>query len=184
MKKKALFLAVALTLSFESQAEIKPTFEIGLEGGGDNLVETTTVDMNAGGGMYIGGGAEITTNGKEGFYYRAMIGYLFDTIEFKNPKGDASTDVIPLHLGAYKLFEQHELGLGAAYYLSPSYEICVSSVGCETIDFDNAFGFFLQYNYYFGNQGRVGVKYTDVDYKFESDTLDASSFGIYLGASF
>ena len=185
-KKTPLALCI-FTLSTAVQAEVQPIFKFGVELGGDSLVETLTEDLNAGGGLYLGAGISITDSDPDALVYRATIGYLFDDIEFTQPSGDASTNAVPLNLGVFKQFDNHEFGLGLAYYIGPSFDISSSNcntTGCVTIDFDDALGFTLEYNYNFDNSAFVGVKYTNIDYKIEDLTIDASSIGLYIGASF
>ncbi len=182
MLKKILLAGCLLGLTTVAQAEIRPIIEVGIESGGDFLVKTTAEDMNAGGGFYLGAGVDLVTGDSDDVFYRIMVGYLFDTIDFIG--GDASTNAVPIHLGVFKRFDRHEGGIGLAYYMGPTYEVCMS--WCSTYDFDNAIGFYAQYNYHFGNGAYLGGKYTSVEYSGAAGlgTIDASSLGIYLGASF
>ena len=153
MWKKTSLAILALSLTTAAQAAIEPVFKFGVEVGGDTLVDTTTEDMNAGGGLYFGAGINVTGDTPDDLIYRATIGYLFDDIEFIPAggygRGEASTNAIPLNLGIYKLFnEHHEFGVGLAYYINPTYEVSASGCGypyCGTADYDNALGFTVEY---------------------------------------
>jgi len=123
---------------------------------------------------------------------RALIYYLFDTVEFTSPDGEASFDAFPIELGLFNSWNKHEIGAGLSYHLNPSHELEFSNIASGTVDFDNASGLFLQYNYIFsqsasssnGNNTYVGIKYTAMDYEADNFIFDANSLGIYLGTRF
>jgi len=123
---------------------------------------------------------------------RALIYYLFDTVEFTDPDGEASADAFPVELGLFHSWNKHEIGVGLSHHLNPSHELEFTNIASGTVDFEDASGLFLQYNYIFsqassssnGNNTYVGIKYTDMDYELENVSVDAGSLGIYLGTRF
>ncbi len=196
MLRKSIFTAPALTLAIllsgTAQAEIEPILTMGLESGGDDLVTTTASDLSAAGGISLGAGVSFSQT-DSALSYRAILHYRFNTVEFTNPDGDASFDTLPLELGVFNSWNRHEIGAGLSYHLSPSYEISSSNSFLNgSIDFDNATGIFLQYNYIFSKAETatfttdtfIGLKITAMDYEVANDSIDANSLGIYLGSKF
>jgi len=195
MLRKSFFAAPALSLaalfSSAANAEVEPILTIGIELGGEDLVTTSESDLTAGGGLSFGAGLSFS-QADSSLSLRTLIYYLFDTVEFTNPDGEASSDAIPIELGLFKSWNKHEIGAGLSYHLNPSHELEFFNIASDSADFEDAPGFYLQYNYIFsqsssssnGNSTYVGIKYTDMDYEVDNFIVDASSFGIYLGTRF
>jgi len=185
------FLSLAVLFTSPAQAEIKPILTAGLELGGEDLVTTSKSDLTAGGGISLGAGLSFSATDSS-LSLRALIYYLFDTVEFTSPDGEASSDAFPIELGLFNSWDKHEIGAGLSYHLNPSHELEFSNIASGTVDFEDASGLFLQYNYIFsqtgsssnGNNTYVGIKYTAMDYEVDNFIFDASSFGIYLGTRF
>jgi len=185
-------LTLALLFSGTVHAEMEPILSVGLELGGDNLVNTSTYDLKAGGGISFGAGMSFSQTDST-LSYRIMLHYLSDSVEFTDPNGEASFDTFPLELGLFNRWNKHEFGGGLSYHLKPSFEISSNDSFLNgSVDFDNATGLFLQYNYIFsqsesstyGNDTYVGVKLTSIDYETGNTSIDAGSLGIYLGSRF
>jgi len=180
-------LSLAVLFSSPAQAEIKPILTFGLELGGEELVPESMGDVNAGGGYTFGAGLSFSAVDSS-LSLRAMIHYLFKIVEYTNLDGEASFDAFPIELGLFNSWEKHEIGAGLSYHLNPSQELEITNSYSYTVDFEDASGLFLQYNYIFsptsassnGNNTYVGIKYTAMDY----GSIDASSLGIYLGTRF
>lgn len=196
MLRKFCFAVPALTLSLSlsstAHAEIEPILTIGYEAGGDDLVTTTVTDLSAGGGITLGAGASLSQPGSS-MSYRVVLHYLFDKVEFTSPDGEASVDALPLELGVFNSWERHEVGAGLSHHFSPSYEISSSNGFLNSsVDFNDATGLFLQYNYIFSQAETatyttdtyIGFKLTAIDYEIGNSSFDAGSFGIYLGSKF
>ncbi len=196
MLRKSFIAAPALTLALSfsgiAQAEIEPILTIGVEAGGDDLVTTTAEDLSAGGGLTLGAGISFS-QADSALSYRAILHYRFNTVEFTHPDGDATFDTLPLELGLFNRWNRHEIGAGLSTHLSPSYEISSSNGFLnDSIDFDNATGIFLQYNYIFSTAETatfttdtyIGFKITAMDYETANTSIDANSLGIYLGSKF
>jgi len=185
-------VAVMLILSSAVNAQVDPMITGGIEAGGENLVTTTTEDMSAGGGIILGAGASFSQPGSA-LSYRVMLNYLFDSVEFTSPSGKASVNALPLELGVFNTWSKHEVGGGLSYHINPTYEISSgSSFINNKINFDNAVGLFMQYNYIFSrtetetsySHTYVGAKLTAIDYEVGKSSIDAGSFGIYIGSTF
>jgi len=160
---------------------VQPVGIVGIYFGGDDLVETSIGDLEAGGLFYFGGGFNVQSADST-ISYQLTLGYKFDTVNFDLPKGDSSISSLPLEFSAYHKFNNaHRLGAGIAYHINPAWELCVSGFGCDTVNFDNALGFSIEYGYDVSNQLFWGLKYTSIDYEIDSNSIDASNFGVHVG---
>jgi len=183
MKKELSLLATLALCSASASAEVSPLLNLGVEAGGDPLVETTQADLNAGGGMYIGGGLNIQPE-QSAVEYHLTLSYLFDSVEFKEPSGDASFNAMPLDFGVFTRHSKHNFGAGITYHLNPTSELCIDGYGCAKANFDDALGFLAQYNYTLNSGMLLGVKLTSLEYTVGSESIDASSLGVYIGGTF
>lgn len=191
LNRKLCIFVLAFSTTSISHAEIEPLLTVGLEVGGDDLVTTTTTDLKAGGGITFGAGASISPNDSS-ISFRVVMHYLFDTVEFTSPDGEAETDSFPLELAIFNSWDRHEMGAGITSHLNSSYEICFDSGGCSEADLDSSTGIFLQYNYIFSRAETasmttdtyIGLKVRTMDYEIGNTTLDANSVGFYLGSKF
>jgi len=182
-----LFLSSA-TIAY---AEIEPILTIGYEGGGDKLVITTSDDLYAGGGLSFGAGASFSKPGSE-MSLRVLLSYLFNSIEFNAPTGNAEVTAFPLEASVFNRWGRNELGIGLITHLNATYEICFDGLGCNRTKFDNPIGASLQYHYIFSKAETssyttdtyIGVKLTAMDYKKGSNRFNADSIGLYLGSKF
>lgn len=191
LNHRLCIFVLALSTASISHAEIEPILTVGVEVGGDDLVTTTTTDLKAGGGITFGAGASISPTDSS-VSFRVVIHYLFDTVDFTSPNGEAESDSFPLEFSIFNSWDRHELGAGVTSHLNSSHEICFDSGGCSEIDFDNSTGVFLQYNYIFSRAETasmttdtyIGLKIKTMDYEYNNVTIDANSVGLYLGAKF
>lgn len=185
------FISLAVLFSNSAQAEVEAILTAGLELGGEDLVTTSESDLTAGGGISLGAGLSFSP-ADSSLSLRTVIHYLFDTVEFTSPDGEASANSFPIEVGLFNSWNKHEIGTGLSYHLNPSHELEFFNMGSGTVDFEDASGYFLQYNYIFsqsgsssnGNNSYVGIKYTAMDYELQNDTIDANSLGIYIGTRF
>lgn len=175
------FLSV-LVLSHVVHADTKAVLQFGFESGGEVLLETSASDISAGGGLYLGGGFSIQPQGSS-IVYVGTIGYLFDSVDYDIPPGDAEITTIPLQFTIRKRFGPHQVGGGATYHLSPDYEECFDGLGCNNFEFDSALGFNILYSYTL-NKVFITGQYTFMDYEIFGTSWDADSLGLYVGLIF
>lgn len=179
---RVLAFLFVLGLSGMAQADTKVVLQFGFEGGGETLLETTASDISAGGGLYLGGGFSIEPRGGS-IAYVGTIGYLFDSVDYDIPSGNAEIVTIPLEFTIRKKIGAHQVGGGVTYHLTPEYEECFDGFGCDKYEFDSAFGFTVLYSYTFNKLFLTG-QYTIMDYDIFGVSVDADSFGLYLGFVF
>lgn len=166
-------------------ADTKFLLQFGFEGGGEKLLTTSGPDISAGGGLYLGGGFSIEPQGSS-LAYVGTIGYLFDSVNFEQPSGNAEINTIPIELTLRTKLGgngAHQIGGGITYHLDPDYDECFDGFGCDNYKFDSALGFNILYSYSF-NQLFLTLKYTLMDYKIVGVSFDADSLGIYMGYKF
>ncbi len=179
----SLILALSLISTIASAADTKPFVSLGLVSGGDNLVTTTNEELKAGGLIYFGGGLLIEPEGSN-LIYQVSIGYKFDSIEFKGPRGDSKISVMPLDALVFIKSDELRFGAGLTYYMNPEWELCIDGFGCNTASFDDAIGPTVELRYQANHKTFWGLRYSNVDYEIGSVSIDASNLGIYGGLSF
>lgn len=160
----------------------------GLTVGGDSLVDVELIyddgdhsveDLKAGELLYIYAGLNIALPNAP-LDIQATIGYHFDSISADN--GEVSFDRMPIDLLLlYHLGEaaQHRLGGGLTYHLSP--ELDLNDLGNGRYEADNALGFVFAYDYQIVAHNYLGVRYTNIEYDFDSIsvTADGSNVGCF-----
>lgn len=190
--RKASILALLTLASASAHAAVEPILTAGYEFGGNELVQTTTTDLNAGGGISFGAGLSFTPN-RSTMSLRVVLHYLFNSVEFNSPDGDAEADSFPLELGLFKTWDRHEFGVGPSIHINPTYQISSSSPLLNgEVDFDNATGVFLAYHYIFSRAETasyttdtyIAVKLRAMDYETGNTQIDADSLGLYIGSKF
>jgi hypothetical protein len=155
---------------------------IGAEAGGDDLVETTQDDLQAGGGYFLGGGLQIKELLTD-IRYMVTVNYRRRNVDFSGPSGEATMKVIPLELFGVKYFGKTGVGGGLTYHIHPIYELCLDSIGCGETKFDNAVGIFLLWTLNLKNSF-IGFRYTSIEYDSSVYSVDASGLGIVMGTAF
>ena len=184
--KKSIITGVMLLMGvFVSSvsAEVRPMVMGGIYAGGDDLVETTTEDLQAGGFLYIGAGILIEPENSN-MVFQATLGYKWDTIEFDIPSGDSTISSNPLEITAYIRADNVRLGGGIAYHMSPEWEFCLDGSGCAKADFDDALGFILEGVWDASRNVAVGLRFTSIDYETNGLTIDANNIGVNVGFIF
>lgn len=158
----------------------------GLSAGGDDLATASygyggEDDLEAGGGVYLGGGVEFP------FYpgdmaLRTTVGYQFDSINARN--GDASFDRVPWEALLLLGPGPHRFGVGLAYHTDVRYEYS-DDYGLDIdAEFDDATGLVLAYEYRFAPSFALAVRYTDIEYEETVSTgqrarvVDGSGVGV------
>lgn len=113
----------------------------------------------------------------------------------RRPQGLQNAARFILQALPYFTSNNHRFGIGATLHLNPIYDEKVDGIKAE-IEFDNAFGFVVDYGYSWNNQvSYLGVRYTAIDYEIDSvefngakfpfsDELDGSNIEFYATFAF
>jgi hypothetical protein len=181
MKLKTGIFVFGLMSMSVAQADLY--LELGVEGGGDTLIGTTSgEDISAGGGVKFAGGFQTRLGEDDSHSIRLVLGYLTDSVDAYNGSADIST----VTFDALYLFNSgpHSFGVGPTYHINPEYSDHIDGYAPLKIEFDNALGIMFQYGYKVLPNFEIGARVTNIDYTVNSVTLDAGSFGIYISNGF
>lgn len=182
MKRYPLILLV-FSLLFSAAARAELYLELGLESGGDDLIGTNTGDrIYAGGGLKFAGGIQNPVNDEGTASMRLAVGYLFDGINADNGQADIDT----LTFDALYLINSgvHSFGVGPTLHLAPEYTDDVAGFRPLKIEFEDAVGLLFQYGYRPSPGFEIGLRISDIEYENNTETLDASSFGVFISNGF
>lgn len=158
----------------------------GLSFGGDDLATVeydgySDDDLEAGGGIYLGGGFEFPMSSDMAL--RTTVGYQFDSVEADD--GDASFDRVPWDFMVLLGPVPHRLGIGLTYHTDVQYEFNQDYGPDIDAEFDDALGLSLAYEMQLSPAFGLVLKYTDIEYEEKSTlpgvsgrTIDGSNFGI------
>ena len=95
------------------------------------------------------------------------IGYHFDEVSADN--GDITFERYPLELIPFYNFRNHRIGAGLSYHLSP--ELDLKELGGSKVEFDDALGWLIEYDYSFSGWRSggfvLGARYLWIDYQVE-----------------
>lgn len=179
-----------------AQPKLRWIFDVGYMTGGDKLVDvdvyndlwdsSSTEDVRAGQGFWLLGGAELPL--APSWALQARFGYLFDSIEAKN--ASFSFDRFPVELLPLYTVNQIQFGLGLTYHLNPEFD---PDLGLGKVKFKNALGMVAEINYVWTERARVGLHFTQIDYKVKSvesgyevskSSVNGTGAGIHLTAAF
>lgn len=164
-------VAVAATSEAENDFQIKWFAGLGLTQGGDELAEAEVYyyddwhdeDIRAGELVTITAGAVIYLP-MPSLSIQASIGYHAD--EIGSYDDDIKFDRYPLELIPFYNFNNHRLGAGLSYHISP--ELDLDDLGGPGVDFDDALGWLIEYDYSFSGWKKSGVvlglRYLWIDY--------------------
>jgi len=196
MKLLTKVTAVVLPLCAMSVAKAEMVANLGYAfSGGENLVETTGEDLDAGAGVF-GDIGFIKNHGNRGISYQGTIGFKIDGVEYND--GEADTSSYPLHFLAFYNKGNIRIGGGIVYELSPEYNVSINN-GATTskVEFDNALGAVLEFDQFYNDFGFWGVRYSFIDYDLGSSELlvsvnsgatatsvDGDNLAIYIGFVF
>lgn len=181
MKNKAGIFVLGLLLTPLAQADLY--VELGLEGGGQELVGTSSGDnLYAGGGIKLAAGIQNPVGPAGNASLRLAVGYLSDSVDAVN--GHAEMDTFTFDALYMIDSGPHRFGFGPTVHMAPQYRDNVSGYAPVEIEFDNALGFVLQYGLNITPGFEIGARVTSIDYQNETTTLDASSVGVYLSNGF
>jgi outer membrane protein with beta-barrel domain len=161
---------------------------LGVTYGGDKLATISyddgdDVDIHGGDLVLFGIGAlhQFGNNWEA----QPSVNYQFDRANARN--GDATFDRIPLDLLGFYRVGAHRFGGGITYHLNPKFDSDFDFAGGDgTVDFDNAVGAVVEYDYFFNEHVSLGLRYTSIKYKSDeiSDDVDGSYGGLMLNGYF
>jgi hypothetical protein len=153
---------------------------LGLMDGGDKLATVEyrhgdDVDIRAGGLVLLGVGVnhEFGNN----WELQATLNYLGAGANAKN--GDVSFSRWPVEVLGFYRNGSHRFGGGLTYHVNPKFDVNLDNGPDDTINFDNALGVVVEYDYFFLRQLSLGVRGTLIDYK--SSEVDGSINGNSIG---
>lgn len=189
-----LLLAGAVSTSHAqdlNQSDLGFYFGALVSSGGDDLVDLQVSDtlggsrsdsISAGGGVALFAG--LTKPFSSNVELRAALGFHRESVSASN--GDTSFTRFPVEGSVHFRMNNHQIGTGLSYILNPSLELDIDQqfgprINGE-VNFDNAIGFFLQYEYRFKNNFNVGAKYLAADYDADSDQASGID-GSYLSVT-
>ena len=170
----------------------------GLTHGGDELAEVEVYydddshdeDLRAGELITIAAGIVVYFP-MPSWSLQTSIGYHTDDVGDYND--DIKFDRYPLELIPFYNFRNHRLGAGLSYHLSP--ELDLKEIGGPKVEFDDALGWLVEYDYSFSgweNGGfALGVRYLWIDYEAEKtsnirgpSSVDGNHIGIHVDYMF
>ncbi len=196
MKKTLITVSIlAFTLnafagSDETDANLGAHFMLtgGLTYGGDKLATITytngdNVDIHGGGLILFGAGGVYRF--EKNWETQLSINYQFDKANAKN--GDATFDRFPIDLLGFYRSGAHRFGAGVTYHINPKYDANFDIAnGKQKVDFDNALGAVIEYDYFFNNSVSLGVRYANIKYKSSdiAGSVDGSYGGVLVNGYF
>lgn len=125
----------------------------------------------AGDGLTISGGLVHRISDK--FEVKYALGYKFSTSAAENL--DVWKSVMPLDIVPFYHSGNHRFGAGLTYHISPELEID----GFDSVKFDNAAGFVVEYGY-----KAFSIAYAGVDYEINGASYDASNIMLRMVLGF
>jgi hypothetical protein len=178
-----LYAYVILFAGLFTPAYAELYLELGLEGGGEEMIGTNFGEsIMAGGGLKLSAGIQNYVNEQQTGSVRLSLGYLFDSIDAVN--GDADFDTLVFDAMYLMHSGRHVLGLGGTMHLSPRYRDKVDGYAPVDTEYDDALGLVVQYGYQVTPGLELGLRLNNLEYETDFETRDASSFGIYLSNGF
>ncbi len=160
----------------------------GLTYGGDKLATIEyqhgdNADIHGGGLILVGAGGIYRFN--QNWETQLSVNYQFDKANAKN--GDATFDRVPIDLLGFYRMGAHRFGGGVTYHINPKFDSDFDfSGGKQKIEFDNALGAVIEYDYFFNDSISLGVRYASIKYKSSdiSGNVDGSYGGLLVNGYF
>jgi hypothetical protein len=92
---------------------------------------------------------------------------------------------MPLDLLGFYRTGNHRFGGGVTYHLNPEFEIDTDFADGD-IEFDNALGLVIEYDYFFSEGLSAGLRYTSIEYEASDfdEEIDGSYFGLIISFAF
>ncbi len=191
---------------------LTPYFGGGFGSGGDVVGRFTdnfgdTDRIRSGGGVYFEGGLLAAFD--DYTHLRVTAGYETDRTDSAN--GGASFDRTRFDAVLLRNFGVFEVGAGVTAHVGVDYNCSINSICASDLEFDNAFGFTVEYaltslnrwtntgsrsDRYFSplRSARLGLRYTGIEYNtsdsffgdaadgnLSGDELDGSSLSLFVG---
>lgn len=185
----SLMMSSPLRAAEPQAAEDKFSFMFGFESksGGDDVGSLVNDgeekgDVEAGSGMNIYAG--VVLKPVDYFETRISAGYHFD--RSKTETGTVYMDRTVIDLIPTFAYHIHRLGLGATYHINPTLD--GDDFNKSDIEFDNAWGYLVEYGVKVTPFLYLGVRYVGLDYDIKtegvqlngSSNVDASHVGLNL----
>ena len=160
---------------------------LGLMDGGDKLAtvkyrHSDDVDINAGGLVLLGVG--VNQEFGNNWELQATLNYLGAGADARN--GEVSFSRWPIEVLGFYHVGNHRFGGGLTYHVNPKFDVDFDYGPDETVNFDDALGAVLEYDYFFMPQLSLGVRGTVINYK-SSDvdgTINGNSIGVVVSGYF
>jgi len=157
--------------------------------GGDNLVQTTEEDLEAGTGLY-GDLGFLLRPASSAISYQATIGLKANAVDFDG--GDADIVSLPMNMMIfYNNASNLRFGIGATYELGPEFTFnAPPGFSDRSVEFDDALGFAIEVGYFLNEKAFLGARYTALDYEVSPNqstaetVIDANNLGIHIGIMF
>jgi len=132
-----------------------------------------------GGGLHLAVGFRSFIGDNKSETLSLALGYLWESSFEEETSATTLETIYTQH------YDLHRLGFGLSYHLDPRYEEEISDSNKVKLEFDDALGIVFKYGYIIRQPDwQLGVRYTIMDYKIDSEDVDASSLGIYVSKSF
>lgn len=195
--KKTLIAASMLIVALNASAEndvhdtnLGAHFMLtgGITYGGDKLATISytngdDVDIHGGGLILLGAGGIYRFNSN--WETQVSVNYQFDKANARN--GEATFDRIPIDFLGFYRTGSHRFGGGVTYHINPKFDSDFDlDNGKQKIEFDNALGAVIEYDYFFNNSLSLGVRYANIKYKSSdiSGDVDGSYGGVLVNGYF
>jgi len=159
--------------------------EVGMHTGGDEFVNATnpngnTYSSKAGELMTLAIGPQLTISDNSNL--RVLFAWKFNSMGSMHGSSDnIDFTRFPIDVMYFYRFKRWNFGGGLSYHINPE----LSGDG-NNINYENALGYVVEFDFRFMKSFYVGGKYTAIDYKHEnnSTTIDGNSIGVVMGFVF
>lgn len=163
---------------------------LGITFGGDELIEVEVENDYFGDedeDVRAGESAAIALGAAYQFYnsplqLQATIGYHNDSILADN--GDTDFTRKPLELLAFYAVDRHRIGVGVTHHLDPEFDVDIDFLARDRVNFDDATGFVLQYDFRVASFLALGARLVSIEYqpenRFRGPAVDGDHFGLMM----
>lgn len=191
-KIAAIFL-LTLASPLANAAKLSPVFTSGIEFGGDKLVDVTYSDgsksnIEAGRGIILGGGIDIDLSETKPHTFEAQAKVAIKWTSTKQAtNGEVDWYRFPVEILSFYRNTEKDFRIGGGLTYQFGNELKGSKDASNaSMKFDNATGFVLEGDYFFGGQEKnwvVGLRYTAINYQAQTagaSSVSGNSFGMNL----
>lgn len=163
---------------------------LGITFGGDQLIEVEVENDFYGDDnedVRAGESAAIALGAAYQFYnsplqLQATVGYHNDSILADN--GDTDFTRKPLELLAFYAIDRHRIGVGVTHHLDPEFDVDIDFLARDRVDFDDATGFVLQYDFRVASFLAFGARLVSIEYepenRFRGPAVEGDHFGLMM----